>query len=291
MGTRLVTVAALLGTVGLLVAPSASGDTSFEDGAGDQRNTEELVAPDITTVHVSNTRDGLITFRLSIANHASLPGGSRIAVLLDLDRSIATGDQGFEYAVRHDVDGTGRATLVFERWEESVFQLVQIPAESLTSSFSGGVFTLSIPRGELRNTTGFQFGMYAALLDPDGDDHAVDDAPNANLWTYDLTGLPAPRLSTTRLAVMPGRPVAGKTFVVHAGVRRADTGSTVATASVTCTARVGKTKLRSVGRFSDGRARCAVSVPRSAKGKTLRGTITIRADRAAVTRSFSYRVT
>jgi hypothetical protein len=290
MGTRLVTLAALLGSVGLLAAPSASGDASFDDPAGDQRNTEELVAPDITAVQVSNTPDGLITVRLSVANHTSLPSSSRIAALFDVDRRIETGELGFEYAVRHDVDGSGRATLTFERWDEGVFQLVQIPATNLSSSFSAGVFTLTVPRSELGNTTGFQFGMYAARLDPDGDDHAVDDAPNANLWSYELTGLPAPRLSTTGLVVMPGRPVAGKSFVVHAGVRRVDTGTPVTSASVSCTARIGGAKARAVGRFSGGRARCVVSVPRAAKGKTLRGTITIRADRAAVSRNFSYRI-
>jgi hypothetical protein len=290
MRTRLVTVAAVLGSVGLLLAPSASGDASFDDPAGDQRNTEELVAPDITAVQISNTPGGLITLRISVANHTALPNGSRIAALFDVDRRIETGELGFEYAVRHDVDASGRAALTFERWEESLFQLVQIPATNLSSSFSAGVFTLTVPRSELGNTTGFQFGMYAAQLDPDGDDHAVDDAPNANLWSYELTGLPAPRLSTTRLVVMPGRPVAGKSFVVHAGVRRMDTGTPVTSASVTCAARIGGAKIRAVGRFSGGRARCVVSVPRAAKGKTVRGTITIRAARTSVTRNFRYQV-
>ncbi|MBA2741222.1 MAG: hypothetical protein H0U46_04340 [Actinobacteria bacterium] len=49
-------------------------------------------------------------------------------------------------------------------------------------------------------------------------------------------------------------------------------------------------KVRATGAFSGGQARCVVALPRNAKGKTLRGSITVRAAGAKLTRAFSYRV-
>jgi hypothetical protein len=252
---------------------------------------EELVAPDITSVSVSNTPGGVITFTVTVANHAALPPRSRMAILFDLDRSQSTGFGGFEYSVKHETDATGQAEVVFERWDGDALEFVTLPTDTLTSRFADGVYTFSIPRRQLQNTKGFAFGMYAAALnDAAISKSAVDDAPNTELWLYELTGLPAPRLATTRLARTPTKPSAGRVFTVHAGVRDADTGAALTAASVTCTARIGSAKVRVVGRFSGGRARCLVTVPRSAKGKTLRGTITVRSAGATVRRSFSYRV-
>jgi hypothetical protein len=289
MRARLATVAAI-GALVLLAAPEAMADAAFDDPAADQQNTVDLVAPDITGVQVTNTRGGVMTFRITIGNYASLPPSSRIALLFDLDKSLATGDQGFERAVRHDIDAAGQTKLVLERFDEGTVRLVEIPATNLTSGYSSGVFTLTIPRGELENTISFEFGMYAALLDTDGDDHAVDSAPNTELWTYDLSGLAAPRLSTTRLTRVPSQPVAGRAFTVATLVRRSDTGGSVTSGTVTCAVRIGQARARSTGGFSGGRARCVISVPRNAKGKILRGTMTVRAAGARLTRTFSYRV-
>ena len=52
-----------------LCAAVASADELFEDPAGDNQG----VAPDVTTVEVSNTADGTITFRITIANYQTLP--------------------------------------------------------------------------------------------------------------------------------------------------------------------------------------------------------------------------
>ena len=153
------------------------------------------------------------------------------------------------------------------------------------------MYTLHIPRGQLRNTLVFEFGMYAAALNLAAPTKsAVDDAPNTELWSYELVGLPAPRLSTQRLLVRPAQPIAGRSFTVQALVRRSDSGETVTSGSVSCTARVGTTRLRARGGFGGGRAQCVVSVPRSAKGKTLRGTLTVRAAGASLSRPFSYRI-
>ena len=281
----------LASLVALLTGTQAAADVSFEDALGDQRNMEELIAPDITSVAVSNSTNGVITFRVTIANHTTLPPRSRIAVLFDLDRRQATGFSGFEYAFSHEIDDAGQARLKFERWDEANLEFDLLPTNGLVSEFSNGVYTLHIPRGQLQNTLVFEFGMYAAALNLAAPTKsAVDDAPNTELWSYELVGLPAPRLSTQRLLVRPAQPIAGRSFTVQALVRRSDSGETVTSGSVSCTARVGTTRLRARGGFGGGRAQCVVSVPRSAKGKTLRGTLTVRAAGASLSRPFSYRI-
>jgi len=277
--------------VTLLTGTQAGADVAFEDEVGDQRNAEDLVAPDITSVQVSNTPNGVIAFRVTIANHTTLPPRSRIALLFDLDRRQATGFIGFEYAFSHEIDDAGRPQLKFERWDDVNLDFDVLPLTGIVSEFSNGVYTFSIPRARLQNTILFDFGMYAAALNLAAPNKsAVDDAPNTELWSYELVGLPAPRLSSPRLFVKPALPVAGRPFTVQALVRRSDSGETVTSGSVSCTARVGTTRLRARGGFGEGRAQCVVSVPRTAKGKTLRGTLTVRAVGASLSRPFSYRI-
>jgi hypothetical protein len=289
--TRLLRLAFFATLVTLLTGTQAAADVAFEDGRDDQRNMEDLVAPDITSVQVSNTPTGVIAFRVTIVNHTSLPPRSRIAVLFDLDRRQATGFTGFEYAFSHEIDDAGQAQLKFERWDEANLEFDLLPMTGLVSEFSNGVYTLRIPRAQLENTILFEFGMYAAALNlAVPTKSAVDDAPNTELWSYELVGLPAPRLSTQRLLVRPAQPVAGRSFTVQALVRRSDSGETITSGSVSCTARVGTKPIRARGGFGGGRAQCVVSVPRTAKGKTLRGTLTVRAAGASLSRPFSYRV-
>jgi hypothetical protein len=287
---RLATLAALLGGA-LLLTAGATAQISFEDAVGDQRNIEELVAPDITSVQVSNTPDGVITFRVTIVNQTTLPPHSRIAVLFDLDRRQATGFGGFEYSVKHEIQDSGQPLIAFERWDEVNLEFDQLPTTDIVSEFANGVYTLRVPRRQLENTTLFEFGMYAAALNRTVESRsAVDDAPNAELWSYALAGLPAPRLVTSRLRVAPARPVAGRSFSVGTPVRRSDTGAAITSGMVACTARVGQARVRASGRFTGGQARCVVVVPRTAKGKTLRVTMTIRSAGATVTRTVTYLV-
>ena len=265
-------------------------EASFGDETGDHGKTETLIAPDIGGVQISNTPDGMITFRVAIANYVELPPRSRVVTLFDLDRNVDTAELGFERSVSHLVDEAGTTRVVLEQWDEPSFGYVQIPATTVTSSFSGGVYTMSIARSELVNTAGFNFALFTILFGTNQRDRVGDIAPNENRWSYDLAGLPAPTLSAARVFAIPARPVAGRTFTVTALVRRSDTGGPLATAAVTCTARVGQARVRAVGRFSGGRAGCVVTVPRTAKGKTLRGTLTVRGAGARLTRAFSYRV-
>ena len=271
--------------------PGGAAQGAFTDPAGDQVPFEDLVAPDITTVEIVNTRHGVIGLRVAIANYAVLPPRSRIAVLFDLDRDFDTGENGFEYAVSHRVDEAGAQRVVLERWNESAFRMVELSADGISSTFEEGAYTLLIPRRRLANTAAFDFGLYAALFHPTRENRAaVDSAPNVNIWTYELTGLPAPRLATPRLQPAPERPVAGQRFEIRALVRRLDSGTVVTQGTVTCSARAGRARLRARAGFRGGQAFCSISVPRSAGGTRLTGSLVVRAHGATLTERFAYRV-
>ena len=287
MGKRLVALSAIVAAVGL---PAAYGAATFADPAGDQLDKETLIGPDITAIHVDNTATGVVTFRVTIANYQALPPKSAISVLFDLDKDGTTGDQGFEHAITHEIDPSGQPRVVFERYDASQFRLVEVPTATVTATFSAGVLTVSIPRAELQNALTFEFGLYAVVFGATERDVAGDVSPNEDLWSYELVGLPAPSLAAPRLVVTPKRPVAGRAFTVSAAVTRTDTGAAITTGSVACTARVAKARVPARGSFRGARARCVLAIPRTARGKTLTGSLTVRSVGATLTKRFTYRV-
>lgn len=283
-------VSLVLGALTALVfLPGASAAGVFSDPAGDQTDTEDLVGPDVTTVEVDHT-PSVIGFRVTVANYPAMPPKSRIAVLIDLDKDIATGDQGFEHAVKLDVDASGASRATFERFEPSRFSLVEVPGSAVTADFAGGVLTALVPRGELRAGNDFEFGVYAVRFGADERDVAGDVAPNANLWLYELVERRTVRLAASALVVTPRRPLAGKQFAITSVVTRSDTGSRVGGGSVTCRVRVGNAPLQTRGLFTRRSARCTMAIPSRAKGKRLTGSITVRAHGTAVTRRFTFKV-
>ena len=86
----------------------------------------------------------------------------------------------------------------------------------------------------------------------------------------------------------PAKPKAGSTVV--ATVRTTADGSPTRPARVTCTASVGTAKLRGVGRAASGSATCTFRTPRSAKGKQLRGAVSLTAAGCISSRRFSARL-
>ena len=103
---------------------------------------------------------------------------------------------------------------------------------------------------------------------------------------YTETGIVATRFRTSA-----ARPRAGRRFTVSVRVVRTDTGSALASGRVSCTARAGGRSVRLMSRgLRRGWARCTWSVPRRARGQTLRGSIRVRAFGHVATRSFALRV-
>lgn len=280
-------VAALLG--GLVVAGIALAGSTFADATGDATGG----APDLTQVVVSNDVAGLITFRITTV--APLVSGSVIAVDLDTDLSPANGP---EYVVRA---GLGGADMV--KWDGNAY--VDSGAAILMTRVAN-VLDLKVKRADIGRPTKFGFDVVSVIFDA-ADRIAGDDAvPDGGEFTYALTFAQCSNgkdddgdgkidaddlgcssetdnlesddpvtLSVGKPAVAPAKPKEGKAVVVSVGVTRVETGRGIPTGAVRCAGRVGAKALRGTGKVAGGRASCAFKLPVGAKGKTLRGTITV----------------
>jgi hypothetical protein len=285
-------VAALL--VSAVLAAGSALAVTFTDGTADtvalpQGADVTTVTPvDMTLVDVTNTPDGRITFRITVANQ-TLPPLTILGVAINHDRNGATGDEGVDSTLDLVVQQDGSIGALHQRWNGTDF--VDVTPTQASGSFAAGVLTLSVPRSELGNTRSIDFEALALVFRADLMAIVADIAPDtANAYTFDLVGLPAPRLAATRPTGTPARPIAGRAFVVSTAVTNDETEQAVRSGTVTCVVRVGTARIRAAGRFVGGRARCSMTVPRTARGKTIRGTMTIRSGGAAVTAAFSFRV-
>jgi hypothetical protein len=189
------------------------------------------------------------------------------------------------------VDPTTGTGLEFDRWDGS--ELVPVAMTAATGAFENGVLTINVPRAELLDTRGFEFGALGAVFRPDFSAFALDIVPDEEEFlVYDLIGLappPPPRLTATAVNGTPAQPKAGRRFVVRALVTL-EGGGIVASGRASCAVRVGTKPLRSTGRLGNSLAQCTMTVPRNAKGKVLRGTMTMRHAGATIKRAFSFRV-
>jgi hypothetical protein len=89
---------------------------------------------------------------------------------------------------------------------------------------------------------------------------------------------------------IPLHPKAGGRAVVSAPATRVETSQAPESGSVKCSARIaGGAALRGAGAFVSGRAQCAFTIPKTAKGKTVRGAIVLTYQTASATRPFAFR--
>jgi hypothetical protein len=266
--------------LGLAATSGAEAAATFTDPAGDAET-----APDLTAVAIANDAGGTITFTISLADQAGLAADSELALGLDSDHDDSTGDSaGFDTLI--EVYGADRSWSV-GRWNGATYDF-NASAPSLTAAFAGGTVTIVVHRRDLLDTTRFSFYLFSVQL-ADGETVAQDDMPDGEgVLEYALT-LPRPlALAAGKPVARPLRPVAGKALVVSVPVRRVDTGRPLAGGRVSCRVTVGGRAVRAVGRFGSGRPQCVVRVPAGARGKLLRGTLTVVFGGARVTKAFSY---
>jgi hypothetical protein len=297
-----VTGASASGTAFALPAHTAAGSSSFSDPTGDAG-----VAPDITGVTVSNDDQGLITFRITVPNRSSLGPDDAIAVPLGTnDPDLANGlrSDGMNFILV--LEATGPSLLV---WNGEEMVAVDPAPGSVTGSFSNGVGVVTVRQEDL--APGFpdmsvpiELSFYALGIAFKGNDVlAQDDAPDGDaIWNYRLTE--ALRVVLTGFnaekSVKPGG-----TFLVIMGAAHTDTGAAVASGKISCKARLGSKTLNGKARFftvvltspATGRvvrsptATCSFKVPKEkSKGKTVRGSMSLRESGVTLSRPFTTRV-
>ena len=272
-------IALIVVAFALLAVPGAFADRSYSDPAGDSG-----AAPDITGVTVTHDAAGVVSFAVTTNQPVLVPEASFWG-FIDTDRNASTGfpvrGLGAEHFFLADADGG----VLFH--VDGAFLTVDFDS-SFSASYANGTFTARLNRSELGSTEKFAFLVEADHDDANGDTVGTDYAPDAPpFFEYSFVPL---ALTVGPPASAPKLPVAGKRFVVSAAVTRSDT-QPFAAGSVTCSARAGKLVLKPAASVGGGSARCAMKVPKSAKGKLLRGSVTVSAeDSGPVTRAFSYRI-
>jgi hypothetical protein len=113
-----------------------------------------------------------------------------------------------------------------------------------------------------------------------------DLSSNTTSATVVVTEAASPAtVSASAVKLAPAKPKAGS--VVAATVRVTADGAPVRPARITCAGRVGGAKLRGTARAGSGTATCRYRTPKTAKGKTLRGTMSFTARGKRFTKRFA----
>jgi hypothetical protein len=281
----------------LFAAPAALGGSArtaanaqtFTDSVGEDPN-----APDITSVAVSNDDAGNITFTINISNRPALTPDMIMVVFLDTDRNPSTGDPdalGAEYLIQL-VPG---AVDLFQ-WNGTAY--VPAPSQtSLTFVYGTAGATIHISAADLNKTKGFNFGTIAvsgitfdAAGNPNFDNIHRDLAPDPGhgFWSYQvLTKLV---LTVTAFTTSPKPAKAGRTFSVSLAATENDTAGPVESGTVACAASLAGKRVAAVRHaVANGVATCVWRIPKTAKGRVIRGTITLTVQGTRVTRPFSAR--
>ena len=290
-------LAILLGLATLLVGvPAALGGSShttansqtFNDSVG-----EDASAPDITSVAVSNDDAGLITFQVNISNRPALTPDMYMLIFLDTDRNASTGATDFlgsEYAIELD---PGAVTLF--QWNGTDFTQASSQA-SLTYAYSNGA-TIRVSAAELGRTKVINFGVVAvsgltfdASGNPVFDNEHRDLAPDAGHGFFSYQVLTKLVLTVTAFTTSPKPAKAGRTFSVSLAATENDTKGPVRSGTVICPATLAGKRVVAVRHVvANGIATCVWQIPKTAKGRIMRGSITLTLQGAHVTRPFTAR--
>lgn len=267
---------------GSIIAPLGNS-VGYQDSTGEDPN-----ALDIGTVTVSNDDTGLVTFDVRFVNGSISATRDRLYVVIDSDRDESTGEpdsSGADWFI-----GWAGSPALF-KWNGTDFGFAPSMKTLVTLTQPGGLL-LKVHAQELGNVTGFDFYVKTYRPNPaDPEGEYSDWAPEWELWSYDLKVYVAPVLSATAVVCTPDPPKAGRPMVARTtvSVRRGTVTERLGTrAKVKAVATIGGKRV--VGTILPGLANGNVAVrwlvPRSAKGKTMQGTIVVTLEKVSVTRTF-----
>jgi hypothetical protein len=264
---------------------------TFPDSIGEDPN-----APDITSVAVSNDDAGLITFQINISNRPALTQDMFLLIFLDADQKATTGDpqsNGADYVIELDPGSVG----LFQ-WNGTTFVPAAAQA-SLTYAYGPTGATIRISAADLGKTKGLNFAALAFS------GYAVDAAGNADTTNLKRDAAPDPGhglfsyqvltklvLTVTAFTTAPKPAKAGRPFTASLAATENDTAGPVQAGTVGCAASIAGVRLVVVTHaVRNGVAVCVWRIPATAKGRIVRGLITLTLRGTHVTRGFSARVT
>jgi hypothetical protein len=281
----------------LVGAPTALGgatravanSTTFSDSVG-----EDADAPDITSVQVSNDDAGNITFQVNISNRPALTPDMLLLMFLNTDNNPSTGDpqaNGSDYAIQLE---PGRVGLF--QWNGSDY-LFATSQTSLTYAYAATGATIRISAADLgrTKTLAFQTLVISGItVDASGnvdfDTSHGDVAPDPGHGFFSYQVLTKLVLTVTAFTTSPKPARAGRTFSVSLAATENDTAGPVRSGTVACAASLAGKRIAAVSHVvANGVATCVWRIPKTAKGRQMRGTITLTVQGTRVTRPFGAR--
>ena len=273
----------------------AANSVTFQDSTG-----EDPAAPDITSIVVSNDDAGIVSFRVNVPNRPALGQDMLFEIWVDTDNNAETGSPdigGADYVMQ-----LVRGEISLYRWDGTDYtrRFGDPSAVTMTFSYQAGL-SARISAAELGNTKAFKFFVVALsglVVDPvtgdlDGANSTSDVAPGGGVGLYAYTvNIARPTLVVRRVTTTPRAPRAGKTFTMRMTTARSDTGAVLQNGRVTCVGRSGTVRLRAqLARVQGGSVVCTWLIPKTAKGKTFRGSATVVFEGLRASRSLSRRIT
>lgn len=239
-------------------------------------------APDICAMNLVTNDNESITMAMHIHDRSAFAAGETYSIAFDTDSNAATGggaDSGATAGAEYVID-LANEVATLRKWSGASFDPVAPQREIFTAWIEGLGPFVDVARADLGDAQGFNF----TLITSNGVD--TDLAPDAGGWSYTLTPL---ALRAGQLLTGPAK--AGKPFVAHMLVVRSDFDIPLSEGAIACRARIGGKPLAGRGAFVRDRVACTWKVPKSARGKQLRGSIAVTLQGATANRAFSVRVT
>jgi len=271
-------------------ARATTNSQSYQDSTG-----EDPAAPDITSIDVSNDDTGLITFQVNIANRPTFTSDMLLDIFLDTDKNAATGSTDFfgaDYVIELQPGSVG----LFQ-WNGSDF-VGAASQSSLTFSYGTGGATIRVNALDLNRSKGFNFAVVAqsgiatdATGNPDFTNEHIDAAPDPGHGTFAYDVRVTVVLKVSAFTTTPSPAKAGKTFSAGLALTESDTNAGVDSGTITCSARIAGQVVRvKARRLVDGVAVCVWSIPKTARGKTIRGSIAFATQGAQASRTFAAKI-
>lgn len=267
------------------LAGTASNAQTYPDTTG-----EDAAAPDITSVATSNDDAGALAFQINVSNRPALTPDMLFLIFIDSIPGAGDGQSlGADYVLQLIPAGTA-----LFKWNGSDYPF---EPSSASYTYSAGGPTMRVSTADLGKPKSINFFVLAVsgiTEDANGDPVFTgahrDFAPDFGTHAYEVKTTLV--LSVVDVTTSPRPARAGKAFSAALAVTRNDTAGPVLEGTVTCTAKLGGAAVPvRARRISNGVAACSWSLPKTAKGKTIRGTITLTVDGVKVTRPFSARIT